>query len=204
MTGYNFDDIRPYYDSEVKAKMRLMLKDKVFDDVLMHLFKNRPKVEMVKFQLRRVRSTKQLQGVFIYDLLHWLIDKTSKGIRCTGIDKLDKNKPYLFSKSFRPLALPLSACALNSPFENSQKTDKLFPNPILVAFTTSILLPLARVIGGNALALAQPTSTNRLSKSNSPRILVLESPRFANIIPLRGIGIIFEIKVIFLSRRQRT
>ena len=69
MTGYNFDDIRPYYDSEVKAKMRLMLKDKVFDDVLMHLFKNRPKVEMVKFQLRRVRSTKQLQGVFIYDLL---------------------------------------------------------------------------------------------------------------------------------------
>ncbi len=105
MTSYNFDDIRPFYDSEVKAKMRLLLKDKVFDEVLMHLFKNRPKVEMVKFQLRRVRSIKQLQGVFMYDLLHWLIDKTSKGLQCTGINKLDKKKPYLFISNHRDIIL---------------------------------------------------------------------------------------------------
>lgn len=105
MTSYDFDDIRPYYDSEVKEKMRSLLKDKVFDEVLMHLFKNRPKVEMVKFQLRRVRSIKQLQGVFIYDLLHWLIDKTSKGLQCTGINKLDKSKPYLFISNHRDIIL---------------------------------------------------------------------------------------------------
>lgn len=105
MTSYNFDDIRPYADSEVKKKMRLLLKDKVFDEVLMHLFKNRPKVEMVKFQLRRVSSIKQLQGVFMYDLLHWLIDKTSKGLQCTGINKLDKTKPYLFISNHRDIIL---------------------------------------------------------------------------------------------------
>lgn len=105
MTSYNFDDIRPYADSEVKKKMRLLLKDKVFDEVLMHLFKNRPKVEMVKFQLRRVSSIKQLQGVFMYDLLHWLIDKTSKGLQCTGINNLDKTKPYLFISNHRDIIL---------------------------------------------------------------------------------------------------
>jgi len=105
MTSYDFDDIRPFYDSEVKEKMRSLLKDKVFDEVLMHLFKNRPKVEMVKFQLRRVRSIKQLQGVFMYDLLHWLIDKTSKGLQCTGINKLDKKKPYLFISNHRDIIL---------------------------------------------------------------------------------------------------
>ena len=105
MTSYDFDDIRPYYDSEVKQKMRSLLKDKVFDEVLMHMFKNRPKVEMVKFQLRRVRSIKQLQGVFMYDLLHWLIDKTSKGLQCTGINKLDKKKPYLFISNHRDIIL---------------------------------------------------------------------------------------------------
>ena len=105
MTTYDFDDIRPFYDSEVKQKMRSLLKDKVFDEVLMHLFKNRPKVEMVKFQLRRVRSIKQLQGVFMYDLLHWLIDKTSKGLQCTGINKLDKKKPYLFISNHRDIIL---------------------------------------------------------------------------------------------------
>jgi len=124
MTNLNFDDIRPYTDSEVRAKMRLMLKDKVFDDVLMHLFKNRPKVEMVKFQLRRVRSVKQLQGVFIYDLLHWLVDKTSKGIRCTGIDKLDKKKPYLFISNHRDIIL--DAALLNFLiFENGMNTTQV-------------------------------------------------------------------------------
>ncbi len=105
MGTYNFDDIRPYFDSEVKEKMRLLVKDKTFDSVLMHLFKNRPKVQMVKFQLRRIRSIKQLQGVFIYDLLHWLIDKSSDGLKCTGIEKLDKKKPYLFISNHRDIIL---------------------------------------------------------------------------------------------------
>lgn len=105
MTNYNFDDIRPYYDSEVKEKMRLLVKDKTFDRVLQHLFKNRPKIQMVKFQLRRIRSIKQLQGVFIYDLLHWLIDKSSDGLKCTGIEKLDKTKPYFFISNHRDIIL---------------------------------------------------------------------------------------------------
>ena len=92
--------------------------------ILMHLFKNRPKVEMVKFQLRRVRSVKQLQGVFIYDLLHWLVDKTSKGIRCTGIDKLDKKKPYLFISNHRDIIL--DAALLNFLiFENGMNTTQV-------------------------------------------------------------------------------
>ncbi|SET41925.1 1-acyl-sn-glycerol-3-phosphate acyltransferase [Draconibacterium orientale] len=105
MRDINFDDIRPYTDKEVKAKIRKLVKDKTFDDVLLHLFKNRPKVEMVKFQLRRVSSIKQLQGVFIYDLLHWLVDKTSDGLKVTGIDKLDKTKPYLFISNHRDIIL---------------------------------------------------------------------------------------------------
>ncbi len=124
MTGYNFDDIRPYYDSEVKQKMRLLLKDRVFDEVLMHLFKNRPKVEMVKFQLRRIKSVKQLQGVFIYDLLHWLVDKTSNGLKCTGIDKLDKKTPYLFISNHRDIIL--DAALLNVLiFEHGMNTTQI-------------------------------------------------------------------------------
>ena len=124
MTGMDFDDIRPYSDSEVKEKMRALLKDKVFDEVLLHLFKNRPKVQMVKFQLRRVRSVKQLQGVFIYDLLHWLVDKTSKGVQCTGINKLDKKKPYLFISNHRDIVL--DAALLNFLiFENGMNTTQI-------------------------------------------------------------------------------
>lgn len=124
MGTYNYDDIRPYYDSEVKAKMRLLVKDKTFGKVLLHLFKNRPKVEMVKFQLRRIRSIKQLQGVFIYDLLHWLIDKSSNGLKCKGVEKLDKNKPYLFISNHRDIIL--DAAIINFLiFEHGMNTTQI-------------------------------------------------------------------------------
>jgi 1-acyl-sn-glycerol-3-phosphate acyltransferase len=102
---YNFDDIRPYTDKEVKQKIRLMVKDPAFERVLVHLFKSRPKVEMVKLQLRMIRKIKQLQGTFIYDLLNWIINKTSDGLSCTGIENLDKKKPYLFISNHRDIIL---------------------------------------------------------------------------------------------------
>ena len=92
MQEYNFDDIRPYNDKEVKQKIRLLIKDPVFDEVLMHMFKVRPKVEMIKLQLRMVRNIRQLQGTFVYDMLRMIINKTSDGLSHTGLDKLDKKK----------------------------------------------------------------------------------------------------------------
>jgi 1-acyl-sn-glycerol-3-phosphate acyltransferase len=102
---YNFDDIRPYQDHEVKAKIRLMLKDPAFERVLIHLFKSRPKVEMVKLQLRMIRKINQLQGTFIYDLLNWIINKTSEGLTSTGLETLEKKKPYLFISNHRDIIL---------------------------------------------------------------------------------------------------
>jgi 1-acyl-sn-glycerol-3-phosphate acyltransferase len=102
---FDFEDIRPYTDKEVKSKIALMLKDPVFDEVLAHVFKFRPVVEMVKLQLRMIRNTKQLQGTFIYDLLRTVINKTSSGLSCSGIENLDKKKPYLFISNHRDIVL---------------------------------------------------------------------------------------------------
>ncbi len=76
----DFEDIRPYTDKEIKSKIALMVKDPVFDEVLLHVFKFRPVVEMVKLQLRMIRTVKQFQGTFIYDLLRNVISKSSKGL----------------------------------------------------------------------------------------------------------------------------
>ena len=121
---YNFDDIRPYSDKEVREKVRLMVKDPAFDKVLMHLFKVRPKVEVVKMQLRMVRKIKQLQGGFVYDLLRWIINNTSDGLSCKGFEKLDKNKAYLFISNHRDIIL--DAALLNYLiFEKGMNTTQI-------------------------------------------------------------------------------
>lgn len=121
---YNFDDIRPYTDKEVREKIKIMVRDPAFDRVLMYLFKNRPKVEMVKLQLRMIRKIKQLQGTFVYDLLRWIINKTSDGLQCMGLDKLDKTKPYLFISNHRDIVL--DAALLNYLiFEKGMNTTQI-------------------------------------------------------------------------------
>jgi len=121
---YNFDDIRPYNDEEVKEKVRLMVKDPAFDKVLMHLFKVRPKVEVVKMQLRNARKVKHLQGGFVYDLLRWIINNTSDGLSCQGLENLDKNKAYLFISNHRDIILD-SALLNYLIFENGMNTTQI-------------------------------------------------------------------------------
>jgi 1-acyl-sn-glycerol-3-phosphate acyltransferase len=128
----DFDDIRPYTDKEVKSKIALMVKDPVFDEVLLHVFKFRPVIEMVKLQLRMIRTIKQLQGTFIYDLLRTVINKSSQGLTCSGIENLDKKKPYLFISNHRDIVL--DAALLNFLiFEKGMNTT-------LVAIGNNLLL----------------------------------------------------------------
>ena len=132
MTEFNFDDIRPYTDKEVKSKIRVMVKDPVFDEVLAHIFKFRPKVEMVKLQLRMIKSVRQLQGTFLYDLLRMIINKTSNGLSYSGIEKLDRKKPYLFISNHRDIIL--DAALLNFLiFEKGMNTT-------LIAIGNNLLL----------------------------------------------------------------
>jgi 1-acyl-sn-glycerol-3-phosphate acyltransferase len=110
----------------------MMLKDPVFDEVLAHVFKFRPVVEMVKLQLRMIRNTKQLQGTFIYDLLRTVINKSSSGLSCSGIENLDKKKPYLFISNHRDIVL--DAALLNFLiFEKGMNTT-------LIAIGNNLLL----------------------------------------------------------------
>lgn len=132
MKHLDFEDIRPYTDKEVKRKIAEMVKDPVFDEVLLHVFKFRPKIEMVKLQLRMIKSIKQLQGTFVYDLLRSVINKTSNGLICTGIENLDKKKPYLFISNHRDIVL--DAALLNFLiFEKGMNTT-------LIAIGNNLLL----------------------------------------------------------------
>jgi len=121
---YNFDDIRPYRDNEVREKIRVLLKDPVFDTVLMHMFKFRLKTEIVKMKLRMIKTTEQLQKSFIYNLVHSIIDKTSDGLTGVGLEKLQKDKAYLFISNHRDIIL--DAALLNILIvENGMNTTQI-------------------------------------------------------------------------------
>lgn len=120
-----YDDIRPYRDSEVPSTLERLIADPEFIDLLLSrklpllmryipwLFKPlaRP---LLRYSLRRltadVRSVQDLQQHMTTSLKSAL-DKTTDGYSFGGLDQLDPNKAYLFISNHRDIALdPAMVC----------------------------------------------------------------------------------------------
>jgi 1-acyl-sn-glycerol-3-phosphate acyltransferase len=102
----NFDDIRPYNDSEVDEHIQLLLEDQYFQHILDLIFKNPEKIEQAKLVLSHIHTVKDLQYKFMYQLIEDLILKTSTdGLTSSGLENLDKNKSYLFISNHRDIIL---------------------------------------------------------------------------------------------------
>jgi len=102
----NFDDIRPFNDSEVNQYLRLLLQDEGFQHILQFIFKDQAKIDQIKFMLAQVTTVKDLQLKFVYQLVEDLILKRSTdGLTSSGLEHLDKNASYLFISNHRDIIL---------------------------------------------------------------------------------------------------
>ena len=102
----NFDDIRPFNDSEVNKYINLLLKEEDFQDILQFIYRDQEKIEQAKLMLSQVNTVKDLQFKFVYQLVNELILKRSaKGLTSSGLKNLDKNASYLFISNHRDIIL---------------------------------------------------------------------------------------------------
>lgn len=110
-----FDDIRPYNDSEVPAVISRLIADTEFIDLL--LSRKAPLLAkicpwLLRPLLRRtllkaaknINSVDDLQGYIKLSLKN-LVDRTTDGFSVSGLDKLDEGKAYLFLSNHRDIAL---------------------------------------------------------------------------------------------------
>jgi 1-acyl-sn-glycerol-3-phosphate acyltransferase len=110
-----FDDIRPYNDSEVPAVISRLIADTEFIDLL--LSRKVPLLAkicpwLLRPLLRRTlsKAAKNINSVddlqnYITGSLKNLVAKTTDGYSVSGLDKLDVEKSYLFLSNHRDIAL---------------------------------------------------------------------------------------------------
>ncbi|PXX96857.1 glycerol acyltransferase [Marinifilum breve] len=104
ITESDFDDIRPYNDSEVVEVINRLLQEEAFIKFAQQLFPGFTK-EMIEKALSEVKSIKEFQGNFIIRLAQHIIDNTTKGITIDGLENLDPNESYLFISDHRDIIL---------------------------------------------------------------------------------------------------
>ncbi len=99
-----YDDIRPYCDSEVPEVIERLIKNDDFLKFALQLFPDLSR-EKVEGSLSQVKTVDDFQSMFIVPLANNIVKNTTKGISIEGLDKLDKNESYLFISDHRDIIL---------------------------------------------------------------------------------------------------
>lgn len=111
----DFDDIRPYNDSEVAAALERVLNTEEFIRALIKLRFPRLAVSfswllrpIVKWRLlqmaKKIHTVHDLQVIVARLMDHMINDRVTE-MSASGLDKLDPSKPYLFISNHRDIAM---------------------------------------------------------------------------------------------------
>lgn len=129
----NFDDIRPFNDSEVDKYIQLLLKDAYFMHILDNIYKSPEKINQVKSVLLKIHTIRDLQHTFVYKLIEDLILNPSvDSLTSSGLDKLDKSKSYLFISNHRDIILDSALLNYLIVYKGMNTTEVAIGNNLLI------------------------------------------------------------------------
>ncbi|MCQ2252272.1 MAG: 1-acyl-sn-glycerol-3-phosphate acyltransferase [Bacteroidales bacterium] len=99
-----FEDIRPYNDSEVPEAIERLLKEPGFRKTIKYFFPDAP-IEVTEQLLRNIKTVKDFQRQFIATLVTGLEKKTTSGVTFNGLENIEDGKGYIFMSNHRDIIL---------------------------------------------------------------------------------------------------
>lgn len=101
---FNFDDIRPYYDSEANEVLQRIIADPIFMKLVNNLWPAMT-FDEVKAKAAKVNTAMGFQVEFMHPAIRTIVARSSDGLTCNGFEHLDKNDSYLFVANHRDILL---------------------------------------------------------------------------------------------------
>ena len=116
-----FDDIRPYYDTEIPEAMRRVARHPALQPVMDFLYPGED-VEAMRKQIESIVSADEFQQKIMKSAIGRIIEKTCSDFTSEGVRDLDASGNYLFVSNHRDIMLDasllsydLSLNGINSP-----------------------------------------------------------------------------------------
>ena len=119
----NFDDIRPYYDSEIPAAMQNIVNSNFFGLLCTYVYPGR-NPEEVKEMMLSFRTIRDFQLEVMRCVNEQVIRRSITEFTYSGVEQLDPNKKYLFVSNHRDIML--DACLLQYIlYKNGHETSEI-------------------------------------------------------------------------------
>ena len=121
---FNFDNLRPYYDSEVEPIMQRMAQDPLYMQLMSYLWKGISEDEAMQ-KAKSVKTIANFQHYYMYEAIWKIVEFSSTGLSWSGLEHLDKDSSYLFIANHRDILLDsalLQIILVKEGFDTSEIT----------------------------------------------------------------------------------
>lgn len=118
-----FDDIRPYYDSEIPAAMERIASDYSLDRILRFLGWE-SESEGVRKLLRSISTIDELQGKVMQPALEEIVRRSVSELTCEGIENVDRENGVLYVSNHRDITMD-ALLQQNYLYRNSVPTSHI-------------------------------------------------------------------------------
>lgn len=102
-----FDDIRPYYPSEIPPAMQRIAASEHFGLLSQYIFPDKD-VEEVREIVRNIRTTEEFQTKIMYYVNEQVVARSTTGLTYDGLEQLNPQTNYLFVSNHRDIMLDSS------------------------------------------------------------------------------------------------
>ena len=104
---HKFDDIRPYYPSEIPPAMQRIAESEYFGIMSQYIFPNKD-LESVRDMVRTLQTTDEFQQKVMYYFNEQVVRRSMTGLSFDGLDNLNPEANYLFVSNHRDIMLDSS------------------------------------------------------------------------------------------------
>jgi hypothetical protein len=121
---YNFESLRPYYDSESPEVMKRISNYEYYQQLMAYLNPNLSKEEAIEKAVN-TKSPYEFQTHFMSNAIWTILKQSSSGLTWSGLGNLDKNTAYLYIANHRDILLDSAILQIildKEDFETSEIT----------------------------------------------------------------------------------
>lgn len=130
--SFDFDAIRPYEDHEIQEVFDRLTQEPVFIEFIQFLYPDR-KIDKFLEDLKHLKSIHDFQESVIVPYLKFIIEKSTDGLTCSGLENIEKGKSYFFISNHRDIILD-SAFLNYLMFENKFDSTEIAIGDNLLVF----------------------------------------------------------------------
>lgn len=145
----NFDDIRPYNDSELPDALRRITEWDLFPQVVRFIYPNAD-VNEIRQRILDIKSVHQFQSTLMRDAIRRIIATTTTSFTHSGLNHLRRGVPYLFISNHRDITLDAFLLQLLLIDHRGDTSHIIFGNNLLSIpvmedlFRSNKLIPMPR------------------------------------------------------------